>query len=187
MHNFIQHKWRSLAYTQHTHRNIIATRWWPITASRHSQYAINSAPTTFTPQHSQKAPIFPLTTGEWTILRTHACYRLKEGTKRSARQCTIRWYHRRPSNSTMATNTTIRLCPEAIGQKFNILVSYLFCIPWYPTLTRGENRLAIGQNSNLRFVPFWHTFRIWRVKMQRPANKLSSAFLFSRKFPFFHI
>ena len=22
------------------------------------------------------------------------------------------------------------------------LVSYLFCIPWYPTLTRGENRLA---------------------------------------------
>ena len=36
----------------------------------------------------------------------------------------------------------VRLCPEAIGQKFNILVSYLFCIPWYPTLTRGENRLA---------------------------------------------
>jgi hypothetical protein len=27
----------------------------------------------------------------------------------------------------------LRLCPEAIGQKFNILVSYLFCIPWYPT------------------------------------------------------
>ena len=31
------------------------------------------------------------------------------------------------------------------GQKFNILVSYLFSIPWYPTLTRGENLLAKNQ------------------------------------------
>jgi len=39
----------------------------------------------------------------------------------------------------------LRLCPEAIGQKFNILVSYLFSIPWYPTLTRGEILLAKNQ------------------------------------------
>ena len=45
-----------------------------------------------------------LMTGEWTHLRPHACYRLKWGTKRSARRCSIRWYQRRPSYSTMATN-----------------------------------------------------------------------------------
>ena len=37
-------------------------------------------------------------------------------------------------------HSSLRLCPEAIGKKINIVVSYLFCIPWYPTLTRGENR-----------------------------------------------
>ena len=55
-------------------------------------------------RYSQKALIFPLITGEWTHLRPHACYRLKWGTKRSARRCSIRWYQRRPSYSTMATN-----------------------------------------------------------------------------------
>jgi len=39
----------------------------------------------------------------------------------------------------------VRLCPEAIGKNINIVVSYLFCIPWYSTLPRGENRLAKNQ------------------------------------------
>ena len=94
------------------------------------EYAINSAPTMFTPQHSQKAPIFPLTTGEWTILHTHASYRLKHGTKRSARQCTIRWYYRRPSNSTTATNATIscEVARKQLEEKKQVVTRLV--VPW---------------------------------------------------------
>ena len=42
--------------------------------------------------------------GEWTLLRSHLSYKQNRGTKRSTRQCSFQWYHRRPSNSNRATN-----------------------------------------------------------------------------------
>ena len=54
-------------------------------------------------------------------------------------------YHALEFVFTEQIKSSVKLCPEVIGQKFNILVLYLFSIPWYPTLTRGEKRLAKNQ------------------------------------------
>jgi hypothetical protein len=80
----LQHDQTVEAYT---HQNSIGTRW-RLTSATNANFST----------------IPDLTTEEWTHLCPHACYRLKWGTKRSARQCSIRWYQWRPSYSTMATN-----------------------------------------------------------------------------------
>ena len=56
--------------------------------------------------HPQITPIYTqfLPNLKWTILRSHRSYGQKWGTKRSARRCSFKWYHRRPSNSNRATN-----------------------------------------------------------------------------------
>jgi len=65
----------------------------------------------------QNAPISTIfTTGEWLYLRTHACYRQKWGTKRSARQWSFRQYVIQPSNSTTATiRTKWGYFPRTVG------------------------------------------------------------------------
>ena len=43
------------------------------------------------------------------------------------------------SRCTKTSLDIIRLCPEAIDQNINIIVSYLFFVPMYYTSTRGES------------------------------------------------